>query len=288
MVFGNLGDDCATGVAFTRNPATGDDAALRRVPDQRARRGRRRRHPHAAADRRAREAAAGGATPSSCDVAKLLEEHFRDMQDLEFTIQNGKLFMLQTRNGKRTGKAMVKVAVDLVAEGKLTAERSGDADRPGQARRGAAPDDRSEGAADAHREGLARVARRRNRHRSCSPRRPPRNGPATRRDGAARPHRHVARGHPRHEGRGRHPHGARRHDERTRAVVARGMGKCCVTACSALRVDAREEDRSVRRWRQGAQAQGRRHAHARRLDRRGVPRHRRRSCRRSSAPSSPR
>ena len=52
-------------------------------------------------------------------TAKLLEDHFRDMQDLEFTIQRGKLFMLQTRTGKRTGKAMVKVAVDLVAEGKL-------------------------------------------------------------------------------------------------------------------------------------------------------------------------
>src|SRR4051794_11238263 len=53
-------------------------------------------------------------------VAKLLEDHFRDMQDLEFTIQKGQLFMLQTRSGKRTGRAMVKVAVDLVAEGKLT------------------------------------------------------------------------------------------------------------------------------------------------------------------------
>lgn len=119
MVFGNLGDDCATGVAFTRNPATGtaelygeflinaqgeDVVAGIRTPEQIVELARR--------------------LPVAYDelvkAAKLLEDHFRDMQDLEFTIQNGRLFMLQTRSGKRTGKAMVKVAVDLVAEGKLT------------------------------------------------------------------------------------------------------------------------------------------------------------------------
>ena len=98
------------------------------------------------------------------------------MQDLEFTIQSGKLYMLQTRNGKRTGKAMVKVAVDMVAEGKLIAEGSGAARRSGQARRGAAPDDRSEGAADSRsRKGLpaspgAAIGK------SCSPRTPRQTG----------------------------------------------------------------------------------------------------------------
>ncbi|HEY6039412.1 MAG TPA: pyruvate, phosphate dikinase [Kofleriaceae bacterium] len=118
MVFGNLGDDCATGVAFTRNPATGtaelygeflinaqgeDVVAGIRTPETISELAKKLPEAHAELVR----------------VAKLLEDHFRDMQDLEFTIQGGKLFMLQTRNGKRTGIAMVKVAVDMVAEGKL-------------------------------------------------------------------------------------------------------------------------------------------------------------------------
>ncbi|MEO6775726.1 MAG: pyruvate, phosphate dikinase [Kofleriaceae bacterium] len=119
MVFGNLGDDCATGVAFTRNPATGT-AEL---------------YGEFLINAQGEDVVAGIRTPEPIDelanklpaahaelvrVAKLLEDHFRDMQDLEFTIQGGQLFMLQTRTGKRTGKAMVKVAVDMVAEGKLT------------------------------------------------------------------------------------------------------------------------------------------------------------------------
>jgi pyruvate,orthophosphate dikinase len=118
MVFGNLGDDCATGVAFTRNPATGtaelygeflinaqgeDVVAGIRTPETISELAKKLPAAHAELVR----------------VAKLLEDHFRDMQDLEFTIQNGQLYMLQTRTGKRTGKAMVKVAVDLVGEGKL-------------------------------------------------------------------------------------------------------------------------------------------------------------------------
>ncbi|HET9993703.1 MAG TPA: pyruvate, phosphate dikinase, partial [Kofleriaceae bacterium] len=118
MVFGNLGDDCATGVAFTRNPATGT-AEL---------------YGEFLINAQGEDVVAGIRTPEPINelakklpaahaelvkVAKLLEDHFRDMQDLEFTIQAGKLFMLQTRSGKRTGIAMVKVAVDMVAEGKL-------------------------------------------------------------------------------------------------------------------------------------------------------------------------
>ncbi len=121
MVFGNLGEDCATGVAFTRNPATGtaelygefltnaqgeDVVAGIRTPEP--------------ISELARKPGLGAAHAELIRLAKVLEDHFRDMQDLEFTIQKGQLFMLQTRGGKRTGKAMVKVAVDLVAEGKLT------------------------------------------------------------------------------------------------------------------------------------------------------------------------
>jgi len=119
MVFGNLGDDCATGVAFTRNPSTGT-AEL---------------YGEFLTNAQGEDVVAGVRTPEPLPelakklpaahgelvrIAKLLEDHYRDMQDLEFTIQKGQLFMLQTRNGKRTGKAMVKVAVDLVAEQKIS------------------------------------------------------------------------------------------------------------------------------------------------------------------------
>jgi pyruvate, orthophosphate dikinase len=119
MVFGNLGDDCATGVAFTRNPSTGanelygefltnaqgeDVVAGVRTPEPMTELAKKQPAAHAELVR----------------IAKVLEDHFRDMQDLEFTIQSGQLFMLQTRSGKRTGRAMVKVAVDMVGEGKLT------------------------------------------------------------------------------------------------------------------------------------------------------------------------
>jgi pyruvate,orthophosphate dikinase len=118
MVFGNLGDDCATGVAFTRNPATGSPELygefLTNAQGEDVVAGIRTPEPIAELAKRLPEA-----HEELVRVAKLLEDHFRDMQDLEFTIQNGRLYMLQTRTGKRTGKAMVKVAVDLVAEGKL-------------------------------------------------------------------------------------------------------------------------------------------------------------------------
>ena len=119
MVFGNLGDDCATGVAFTRNPATGTAELygefLTNAQGEDVVAGIRTPEPIAELAKRLPEAHA-----ELVRVAKLLEDHFRDMQDLEFTIQSSRLYMLQTRNGKRTGKAMVKVAVDLVSEGKLT------------------------------------------------------------------------------------------------------------------------------------------------------------------------
>jgi pyruvate,orthophosphate dikinase len=119
MVFGNLGDDCATGVAFTRNPATGASELygefLINAQGEDVVAGVRTPEPVAALANKLPAAHA-----ELVRVAKLLEDHFRDMQDLEFTIQTGQLFMLQTRTGKRTGKAMVKIAVDLVGEGKLT------------------------------------------------------------------------------------------------------------------------------------------------------------------------
>jgi pyruvate, orthophosphate dikinase len=119
MVFGNLGDDCATGVAFTRNPSTGDAELygefLTNAQGEDVVAGIRTPEPIAAL-----AATLPAAHAELVRLAKVLEDHFRDLQDLEFTIQRGELFMLQTRSGKRTGRAMVKVAVDLVREGKLT------------------------------------------------------------------------------------------------------------------------------------------------------------------------
>ncbi|MEM9989982.1 MAG: PEP/pyruvate-binding domain-containing protein, partial [Pseudomonadota bacterium] len=135
MVFGNMGDSSATGVAFTRDPSTGENAyygeflvnaqgedvvAGIRTPQ--------------ALTTRAREAM-GSDQPSLEEVmpqtyqeleavfAKL-EDHYRDMQDIEFTIQEGKLWMLQTRNGKRTAKAALKIAVDLCTEGKISEDEA--------------------------------------------------------------------------------------------------------------------------------------------------------------------
>ena len=79
-------------------------------------------------------------------IYEKLEKHFRDMQDIEFTIQKGKLCMLQTRNGKRTGQAMVRIAVEMVEERHDHRRRGGAARRPRQARPAAAPDARSQGA----------------------------------------------------------------------------------------------------------------------------------------------
>ena len=124
MVFGNLGDDCATGVAMTRDVALGHAGLQRRLPDQRPGRRRRGRHPHAAADRRdARPRTCPAAFKELVEIGKKLEEHYRDVQDIEFTIQRGKVWMLQTRNAKRTGFAAVRIAVDMVNEGLITQGR---------------------------------------------------------------------------------------------------------------------------------------------------------------------
>ena len=123
MVYGNKGDDCGTGVAFTRNPATGEKKLYGEY----------------LMNAQGEDVVAGVRTPKSIDTLKevmpdaynefvktceILENHYRDMQDMEFTIENGKLFMLQTRNGKRTGSAAIKIAVDLYNEGMITKEEA--------------------------------------------------------------------------------------------------------------------------------------------------------------------
>jgi pyruvate,orthophosphate dikinase len=135
MVFGNMGETSATGVAFTRNPSTGDArlygeflinaqgedvVAGIRTPQSLTRVAREEMGERAPS----MEEAMPQVFAEFRDVAARLEEHYRDMQDVEFTVENGKLWMLQTRNGKRTARAALKVAVDLAAEGKISRDEA--------------------------------------------------------------------------------------------------------------------------------------------------------------------
>jgi len=125
MVFGNIGTDCATGVAFTRNPSTGETGIfgefLINAQGEDVVAGVRDPQPIA---EMAELPEFRQAWTDFSEIAERLEQHYRDMQDIEFTIQNGRLFMLQTRNGKRTGLAAVTVAVDLVSEGLISQEEA--------------------------------------------------------------------------------------------------------------------------------------------------------------------
>tara|TARA_B100000029_G_scaffold367926_1_gene361369 strand:+ start:2328 stop:5045 length:2718 start_codon:yes stop_codon:yes gene_type:complete len=128
MVFGNLGDDCATGVAFTRNPKTGERAIfgefLTNAQGEDIVAGVRTPQPISRFGSKEGEVSLEDVQPQVfnelLDASDLLESHFKDMQDIEFTVQQNKLWVLQTRNGKRTGPAMVNVAVDLVDQGMIT------------------------------------------------------------------------------------------------------------------------------------------------------------------------
>ena len=123
MVFGNMGNDCGTGVAFTRNPATGENKLfgefLMNAQGEDVVAGIRTPSPIADLEKTMPEAYAEFAR-----VANILEKHYHDMQDMEFTIEHGKLYMLQTRNGKRTANAALKIAVDMVDEGLVTIEQA--------------------------------------------------------------------------------------------------------------------------------------------------------------------
>jgi pyruvate,orthophosphate dikinase len=126
MVFGNMGDDCATGVAFTRDPSTGDNffygeylvnaqgedvvAGIRTPQPINL-------HQKKPGDLPAMEEVLPECYRQLAEIRSILEKHYKDMQDIEFTIEKGKLYMLQTRNGKRTASAAIKIAVDMVAEG---------------------------------------------------------------------------------------------------------------------------------------------------------------------------
>ena len=132
MVFGNLGEDCATGVLFTRHPSTGQRVLfgefLVNAQGEDVVAGRRTPQPLLAADRGdgspSLEEAMPGAFQDLVTACDRLEGHFRDMQDIEFTVQQGTLWILQTRSGKRAGPAMLKIAVDSVAEGLISEQEA--------------------------------------------------------------------------------------------------------------------------------------------------------------------
>ncbi|MBO6805561.1 pyruvate, phosphate dikinase [Thalassospira sp.] len=133
MVFGNMGDDCATGVCFSRNPSTGEDrfygeylinaqgedvvagirtpAPLTEIEKQ-----------ESGSDLISMEAAMPVVFKELCDIREKLESHYRDMQDMEFTVESGKLYMLQTRAGKRTAKAALRIAVEMCRDGVISKE----------------------------------------------------------------------------------------------------------------------------------------------------------------------
>jgi pyruvate,orthophosphate dikinase len=129
MVFGNLGDDCATGVAFTRDPSTGErrffGEFLRNAQGEDVVAGIRTPQPLTkASGPDSLEESLPQPYADLVAVYQRLENHFRDMQDIEFTIQRGKLWLLQTRTGKRTAKAMVRIAVEMVKEGLITEKQA--------------------------------------------------------------------------------------------------------------------------------------------------------------------
>ena len=123
MAFGNMGDDCGTGVAFTRDPATGEKKLmgefLTNAQGEDVVAGVRTPMPIAQMEEKFPEA-----FEQFKQVCQTLEDHYRDMQDMEFTVENKKLYMLQTRNGKRTAQAALKIACDLVDEGMRTEEEA--------------------------------------------------------------------------------------------------------------------------------------------------------------------
>ena len=231
MVFGNMGETSATGVAFTRDPSTGENAyygeylinaqgedvvAGIRTPQY--------------LTRDSREAA--GAKPLSLEEAmpetygeltavfETLEQHYRDMQDIEFTVERGKLWMLQTRTGKRTAKAALKIAVDMAAEGLVDRKAAILRIDPMQLDQLLHPTLDPDAQPRRDRARAAGLARRGLGHRvlRCRHRRTARGEWRERDPGAGRD---QPGGHPRHARGGRHPDRARRHDQPRRGGGAR-------------------------------------------------------------------
>ncbi len=213
MVFGNLGETSGTGVGFTRNPATGDKEFYGEF----------------LMNAQGEDVVAGIRTPVPIselhkimpdvynqlrEITTRLEKHYRDVQDFEFTIQDGTLYMLQTRNGKRTGIAAVRIAIDMVNEGLITKQEAIFRVEPNQLDDFLVPklDESGEGRSAGHR--LAGVTGRGRRTDRFHCRRRRRQGrPAQEKSGHPGARRDYSRRHPRHGSGQGHSHLARRHDQ---------------------------------------------------------------------------
>ena len=241
MVFGNKGDDSATGVCFTRDPASGENVFYGEF----------------LVNAQGEDVVAGIRTPEKIealgkvlpkaykellDIRKKLEKHYKDMQDIEFTIENGKLYMLQCRNGKRTGFAGVRIAVEMVDEKLIPKEEALRRVEPGGAEPAAAagvPAGGQEGGDRGRapaRQGPARRSRRRDRQGRVLRRRGGGAGRQGRDQPDPVPPRDQPGGHPRHERVARLHDRVRRHDQ-PRGAGRRQMGKVCIVGCDALSFD---------------------------------------------------
>ena len=277
MVFGNMGETSATGVAFTRNPSTGekklygeflinaqgeDVVAGIRTPQEITEEARK----EAGSDKPSMEAALPEAFAELKRIHAVLERHYRDMQDLEFTVEQGKLWMLQTRNGKRTAQAALRIAVELAQEKLINEGRSGGAGRSRGARSASASDHRSQCRTQDHRHRPAGLAGRRLRRdrvflrRGRNAQKPgPQGHPGARRDLAGR--------HSRHARRRRHFDHARRHDfARRRGRARHGQALRLRRRRAARRLPRADHDGRRR------DDEERRYPHHRRLDRPGARR----------------
>ena len=231
MAFGNMGDDCGTGVAFTRDPATGEKKLMGEF----------------LTNAQGEDVVAGVRTPMPIaqmaekfpeafaqfeNVCKTLEDHYRDMQDMEFTVENGKLYMLQTRNGKRTAQAALKIACDLVDEGMISEKEAVAMIDPRNL------DTLLHPQFDA---AALKVANSDGQGPWCIPRRCMRQGrfhrrgskgmERARRKGSSRPSRDLSRGYRGYEGRTGHPDRSRRHDQ--------PRSRCCSRHGQVLRLRLR-------------------------------------------------
>ena len=217
MVFGNMGDNSGTGVAFTRDPSTGE----------------RKLYGEYLTNAQGEDVVAGIRTPKPIaamatdlpkayrqfeQIARKLEKHYRDVQDMEFTIERGKLYMLQTRSGKRTAEAAVKIAVDMVRERLITRREAVLRVRTGTGRSAPPSTHRPEGESACARNRTRRLTRRRLRQGGlrCGP---SRGDGEERRKGDPRAHRDQSRRRARDDRRRRGAHVARR------AHLARGRGR---------------------------------------------------------------
>ena len=256
MVFGNMGDTSATGVAFTRNPSTGesklygeflvnaqgeDVVAGIRTPQDITEDARR----ESGSDKPSMEEAMPEAFKELTRIYTLLEKHYRDMQDMEFTVEQGKLWMLQTRNGKRTAKAALRIAVELANEGLITRKEAVSRVDPASLDQLLHPtiDPAADPRRDRHRPaGLAGRGCRRDRvlvrrGREAAGRRP---------QGHPGAHRDQPRGHPRHARRRGHSHHPRRHDlPRRRRRARHGQALRVRLRLDPRRLRPRHHDRSA-------------------------------------------